>query len=148
MKGISYEPVPWVHPDDMMLPEEEQTIFYIKQKGIEATNVSVARYNRMAKSRQAGAAGVEDYSPGELTRADVEEFISTVVKVKNFAFSPSYYERHPEVHKLADERGYIPEIEDPDLLREVARNLPQKVIADIFEASLDAAKLSAGAKKK
>ena len=67
MRAISKEPVPYVCEMDRSLPEEEQTVFWVKPKTHQAVNKAMERYGGTFTE---DSAGYKTYNVPKLDEAD------------------------------------------------------------------------------
>lgn len=159
-RGISRNTlIPYVLKEDQGLPEEQQSVFYIKPKTGHEDNVQTSFY---LKAIDETPDGKREMDVQQADRADVANFKTVVKKIENYAFPPEYYENRPGLKKNAEEVTieddfgkeetilFTPEItlsEDSELFKEVVKTLPASVLKEINEVSQDRSKLKKGEKK-
>ena len=145
MRGASRTPIGFVCESDRPLDDKEQTIFWIRCKNLEMGNYTTARYSRAQKDRVDGG---RDWDPVQLSRADVEDFLTVCSRVDNYSWSESYLENHPEARGSLNELGFCKQpIADPKVLEDLAKDLPSAIFTEVMGAAANQIRLNAGAKK-
>lgn len=142
MKGITLESTPYICEEERGAPTSEQTVFWIKPKTHHEANKTLSRY---AAAGRDGRQGYKELHTGKLDSADVAEWLNTVSKIENFAFPESFYLENDKVKP--DKRGYVKEITEEWLLKEVINYLPAHIVNEIWDVAIDNSKLREGEKK-
>jgi len=142
MKGIGSKPKPYICEMDRAEASELQTVFYLVPRNHERANKSSIKYSRAMRDNRSG-----DMDPLAMDKADRESFLDYCKKIENYSFSDDFYETHPAIFERANERGFIDVIDTPELLVEVARDLPNSVLMELANAVNDPVTLTAGLKK-
>lgn len=135
IRGVSREPVAYV-PEDQRTEKEDQAVIWIRPKTGHAANQTMSRY---AAAGRDGRKGYRDLSVTKLDAADIQEFLAIVVKVENYIFSDAY----PELAKV----GLHKVIEEEELLKKVAVDIPADLLIEIMEAANNMSMLRSGEKK-
>jgi hypothetical protein len=143
MRGAGSSAVAFVVEDDRKSKKEDQTIFWIRPKNTKLGAYASRRYT------SAFAEGDRtDYDPEEWLEAIVEDFCLVVLRIDNYAFSPDYLATHPDIKSACNEDGFYEKpITDPEMIRDVATDLPDGVATEIINSSSNRVRLDAGAKK-
>lgn len=142
MKGIGSRPKPYLCEMDRSEPDSLQTVFYLVPRNHERANKSSIKYSRAMRDGRSG-----DMDPLAMDKADRESFLDYCKKIENYSFSEDFYESHPAILERANDMGYIESIDTPELLTEVARDLPNSVLMELANAVNDPVTLTAGLKK-
>ena len=143
MRGIGSKPIEYVCTRDRNEPEEYQTIFELIPRNHERANESSAIYSRVMQDAVGDMADAM-----KMNKADREAFIGYCKRVRNYAFSDDFYERHPNIRDLANEEGFIDVIDTPELLAEVARDMANSDLMELANAVNDPVELMKGARKR
>ena len=144
MKAIERVPHPYVVEEDRALPIEEQTVFWIIPKTHREANLTIKRYGESSKDTRKG---YRELNANKLDIADIEEWRTIIDRIENFAFTDVFYKEHPEVAKMANDKGYVKEIDKQWLIEEVIKYLPVDVVNEIFEVANDYSRLTEVEKK-
>ncbi len=144
MKALDFQPIPYVIEEERGLPTKEQTVFWIKPKSHQAANKTLSRY---ASCGRDGRKNYRELNPGKLDAADVAEWVTTIVKIENFEFSSSFCAEYGEKVK-PNKEGYVKEITDQWMIKEILPMLSADVINEIWDVALDYSRLKEGEKKR
>lgn len=136
IRGIESKPIAYVLDEDRMVPTKDQTIFFIKPKRGEDANQTVSRY---AGASREVRGGFREFDPKKLSKADVEEFLSVVMEVRNFGFSSVYKLTFTD---LKD--GIVTKSNAPEILTAISQDLSPTHINEIFDAASDFSRLEKG----
>ena len=146
MRGIGNNKiVEYVCESDRSLPEDEQTVFVLRCKNGLMASKSNRRYSKVFQESRDGS---REYDDRKGLSADIEEFQDNCTEVLNFFYSEDYLEGHPNVRAMADEKGRVAKIDDPNLKADLIRyEIPEAQQRELFAAMNDPVKLDRGAKK-
>lgn len=146
MRGASRTPIAYVSVSDRDLPDDEQTIVWIRCKNAELGNQALARYARAQKDRVDGSG--RDWDSFQLTRADIEDFLRVCPRVDNYAWTPEYLDDHPEIKLASNVKGfYTKPITDPAMLEDFFKDIPSSQKEELLMVAGNQVKLDQGAKK-
>lgn len=142
IKGVPTDMVPYVLEDERATDThdeegnlEPKTIFWIRPKTGHDANETLAAYAAASKDDRKG---YRQLNVQKLNVADVEQFVKVVGKVENYQFSS----RFP---RLA-EQGAMESVEDPEVLKCLARDISPDYLMELFDAANNTQMLLAGSK--
>jgi len=136
IEGAAPTAVPYV-PEEERSVTENQTVIWIKPKTGHEANKALALYAAAGKD---GRQGYREINVRKLDTADIEQWLATVEKFENYLFST----RFPELR----EQGPFAVIQDEATLSKVALDISSDLLIEVFEASNNVTKLTAGRKKE
>jgi len=124
MRGISSKPRVYILKRDRRLPVEEQTRWYLSVlKTTKSADITIGFLSARTTDEESG----RDVWDKELYQeVDLEQFLSTVVKVENYWMS----EDNPKYHEQGF-RDYI----TPQEITEVYKDLPMDVCTELLQAA-------------
>ena len=155
-RGISRKELyPYVLESDRGLPEDQQTVFWMRPKTGHDANQQTKIYLRAYVEKDNG---MRDLNVKEADKADILNFQNVCEQIENFAFPEDYYEEHDSLKKSAVkvkvvegneefEVLYTPLIEDRAMIGEVFRCLDSESIRELTAVSNSVSKLKEGQKK-